>query len=30
MWLIREKKNEYGVLVGKAQGKRLLGRPNHR
>jgi hypothetical protein len=30
MWLIIEKKNEHRVLVGKAQGKRSLGRPNHR
>jgi hypothetical protein len=25
--LIREKKNAYGILVGKSEGKRLLGRP---
>jgi hypothetical protein len=27
---MREKRNVYTLLVGKAEGKRLLGRPRHR
>jgi hypothetical protein len=27
---MREKRNAYGVLVGKPEGKRPLGRPRHR
>jgi hypothetical protein len=30
MWLIIEKKNAHRFLVGKALGKRPLGKPNHR
>jgi hypothetical protein len=26
----REKRNTYGILVGKPEGKRLLGRTRHR
>jgi hypothetical protein len=27
---MREKRNAYRILVGKPEGKRLLGRPKHR
>jgi hypothetical protein len=27
---MREKRNEYRLLVGKPEGKRLLGRPRHK
>jgi hypothetical protein len=27
---MREKRNTYNVFVGKAEGKRLYGRPRHR
>jgi hypothetical protein len=27
---MREKRNAYEILVGKPDGKRLLGRPRHR
>jgi hypothetical protein len=27
---VGEKRNAYGVLVGKSEGKRALGRPTHR